>query len=77
MKGNYQKDYQKALKKLTLFFLSNQVPFNGQNYQTQKGPGTSDQSFFRLQNKLRKIILLVIYYRTQALSITLIIILME
>ena len=25
-------DYQKALKKLTLFFLSNPVPFNGRSY---------------------------------------------
>ena len=43
-----KEDYQKALKKLTLFFLSNPVPFNGQSYQKQKGPGTSDQSLFRL-----------------------------
>ena len=28
-----REDYQKALKKLTLFFLWNPVPFNGQNYQ--------------------------------------------
>ena len=41
-------DYQKPLKKLTLFFLSNPVPYNGQSYQTQKAPGTSDQSLFRL-----------------------------
>ena len=60
-----KEDYQKALKKLTLFFLSNPVPFNGQSYQKQKGPGTSDQSLFRLQNKFRKIPLLVIYYRTK------------
>ena len=57
--------YQKALKKLTLFFLSNPVPFNGQSYQKQKEPGTSDQSLFRLQNKFRKIHLLVIYYLTK------------
>ena len=60
-----KEDYQKALKKLTLFFLSNPVPFNGQSYQKQKGPGTSDQSFFRLQNKFRKIPSLVIYYLTK------------
>ena len=60
-----REDYQKALKKLTLFFLSNQVPFNGESYQKQKGAGTSDQSFFRLQNKLQKIPLLVIYYWTK------------
>ena len=60
-----KEDYQKALKKLTLFFLSNPVPFNGQSYQKQKGPGTSDQSLFRLQNKFRKIPLLVMYYLTK------------
>ena len=27
-----KKDYQKALKKLNLFFLSNLVPFNEQDY---------------------------------------------
>ena len=41
-------DYQKSFKKLTLFYLSNTVPFNRQSYQKQKGPGTSDQSLFRL-----------------------------
>ena len=60
-----KEDYQKALKKSTLFFLSNPVPFNGQSYQKQKGPGTSDQSLFRLQNKFRKIPLLVMYYLTK------------
>ena len=58
-------DYQKALKKVTLFSLSNPVPFNGKNYQKRKGPGTSDQSLFRLQNKFRKILLLVMYYLTK------------
>ena len=48
-------DYQKVFKKLTLFFLSNTAPFNGQKYQKQTGPGTSDQSLFRLQNKFKKI----------------------
>ena len=37
-----KEDYEKAFKKLTLFFLSNPVSFNGQNYQKQKG--SSDQS---------------------------------
>ena len=37
---------------LTIFFLSNLVSFNGQNYQKQKRP--SDHSLFRLQNKFRK-----------------------
>ena len=61
MKG----DYQKPFKKLTLFFLSNPVPFNGQNYKKQKGLGTIDQSLFRLQNKFTKISLLVIYCETK------------
>ena len=60
-----KKDYQKALKKLISFFLSNPVPFNGQNYLKQKGSGTSDQSLFRLQNKFRKIPLFVIHYLTK------------
>ena len=38
----FERDYQKPFKKLTLFFLSNPVPFNGQSYLKQKGPGTSD-----------------------------------
>ena len=33
--------------------------------KNQKGPGTSDQSLFRLQNKFRKIPLLVMYYLTK------------
>ena len=60
-----KEDYQKALKKLTLFFLSNPVLFNGQNYQKQKRPGNSDQSLFRLRNKFRKVPLLVMYYLTK------------
>ena len=60
-----KEDYQKALKKLTIFFLSNPVPSNGQSYQKQKGSGTSDQLLFRLQNKFRKIPLLVIHYLTK------------
>ena len=57
--------YQKALKNLTLFFLSNPVSFNGQSYQKQKGSGTSDQSLFRLRNKFKNIPLFVIYYLTK------------
>ena len=60
-----KEDYQKGFKKLTLFFLSNPPPFNGQNYQKQKGSGTSDQSLFRLQNKFKNINLLFIYYLTK------------
>ena len=50
---------------LTLFFLSKPVPFNGQSYLKQKGPGTSDQSVFKLQNKFKKIPLLVLYCLTK------------
>ena len=61
----FERGLSKNLKKLTLFFLSNPVPFNGQSYQKQKGPGTSDQLLFRLQNKFTKIPLLVIYHLTK------------
>ena len=61
MKG----DYQKPLKRSTLFFLSNLVPFNRQYYQKQKGPWTSDESLFRLRNKFTKTSLLVLYYLTK------------
>ena len=60
-----KEDHQKALKKSTLFFLANPVPFNGQSYQKEKGPEKSDQSLFRLQNKFRKIHLLVLHYLTK------------
>ena len=33
--------YQNTLKKLTLFFLLNPIPFNGKDYEKQKWPGTS------------------------------------
>ena len=60
-----KEDYQNTLKKLPLFFLSNPVSFNGQNYQKQKGSGTSHQSLFRLRNKFKNIFLFVIYYLTK------------
>ena len=56
-----KKDHQKACKKLSLFSLSNSVPFNGQSYQKQKGSGTSAQLLSRLWNKFRKIPLFVVY----------------
>ena len=59
-----KEDYQKALQKVTSFFPSDLVPFNRQSYQKQKRPKTSDQSLFMLQNKFRKIPLLVMYYLT-------------
>ena len=65
-----KEDYQKALKKVISFFLSNPVPFNRQNYQKQKGPGTSDQSLLRLHKKFRKFPLLVMYYLTKFDDVT-------
>ena len=59
-----KEDYQIALKKST-FFLLNPVPFNGQSYQKQKGPRTSDKLLFRLQNEFKKITLLDIWYLTK------------
>ena len=53
------------IKKLTLFFLSNPVPFNGQSYKKQKRLETSDQFLFSWKNKLKKFFLLVIYYQTK------------
>ena len=35
------------------------------SYQKHVGPGTSDQSLFRLQNNFRKVSLLVMYYLTK------------
>ena len=59
-----EKDYQKAIKKLASFFLLNPVRFNGK-YKKQKGPLTSDQLHFRLQNTFRKLFVLVLYYLTK------------
>ena len=49
-KGTLKEDYQKALSKLTLFFLWNIILFNEQDHEKQKGSETSDQSLIRLQN---------------------------
>ena len=56
----FERGLSKSLKKVNFIFLSNPVPFNGQDFLKQKRSGTSDQSLFRLQNKFRKIPLLVI-----------------
>ena len=61
----FERALSKSLKKVTFFVLSNPVPFNRQNYQKQKGSGTIDQWLFRLQNKFRKMPLLVMYYLTK------------
>ena len=60
----FKKGLSKTLKKLTLLFLSNPVPFNRQSYQRQKGFGTSEKLLFLLRNKFRKIPVLIMYYRT-------------
>ena len=49
----------------TLYFLSNPVPFNGQTYKKQKGPGTSHLLLFRSQNKFRKTPLFAAYCLTK------------
>ena len=41
LKDILKEDYQKAFKKLTLFFLLNPASFKG-SYQKQSGPTTSD-----------------------------------
>ena len=45
-----KEDYQKAFKKVISFFLPNPAPFNRQNYQKQKGSGTSDHGFWLILN---------------------------
>ena len=60
--------YQKVFKKLTLFFLSNPVHVNGKEYEKQKGPGISDELFFWLQDKFKKIPILVMYYLTTLIT---------
>ena len=61
----FERGLSKSLKKVNFIFLYNPVPFNGQSFQKYKGPGTSEQSLFRLQNKFRKTPILVMYYLTK------------
>ena len=61
----FKRRLSKSLEKFTLFFLSNLVPFNEQDYEKQKGSETSDQSLYRLQNNFRKIPLFVIKNRIE------------
>ena len=56
--------FERELSK-TLNCFYNPVPFNWKRYQKQKGPETSDQLLFRLQNNFRKVPLLVMYYLTK------------
>ena len=41
----FEEDYQKTLKKIISFF-PKPSPFYGQDYEKQRGPGTSYQRFF-------------------------------
>ena len=61
----FERGLSESLKKVNFIFSFEPVPFNGQSYQKQKGSRTSDQLLFRLQNKFRKIPLLVTYYLTK------------
>ena len=57
----FERRLSKKLQKINFIFSFEPiVPFNGQNCQTQNGPGTSGQLLFRLWNKFRKIPLLCI-----------------
>ena len=66
----FEKASLEIFKKVKFIFFSNPVTFNGQNCQKQKGPGTNDKLLFRLQNKFRKIPLLVMYYFTKFYDVT-------
>ena len=64
-----KEDYQKALKNLILFFLSNPVPFNGQNYQKRSLKLVTSRSSGYVRNKFRKIPSLVMFYLTQFVDV--------
>ena len=61
----FERGLLKNLKKVNFIFSFEPSPFNGQNYEKQKGPGTSDQSLFTSRKKFRKIPLLVMQYLTK------------
>ena len=44
----FERGLSKTFKKVNFISSSNPGSFNGQCYQKQKEPGTSNQSFFRL-----------------------------
>ena len=52
----------KTFKKLSWFFPLHPVPFCRQYHEKRKGPGTSYQSLFVLENMSRKIPFLVSYH---------------
>ena len=39
----FERGSSKSLRKVNFIFFLNPAPFNGKNYQKQKGPRTSDQ----------------------------------
>ena len=57
----FERDYQKALKKVTFFFQAQSLSID-KIIKNKKG---LDQWLFRLPNKFRKIPLLVMYYLTK------------
>ena len=62
----FERGSSKSLKKGNFMFSFEPSPFEQKkNYQKQKGPGTSDQSLFRSQNKFITFPLLVMYYLTK------------
>ena len=62
----FERGLSKSLKKfIFIFFLLNPVPFNEQDYEKVKWPGTRDQLLFRFQNKLKIIPLSVMCYLTK------------
>ena len=61
----FERELSKSLNKLTSFVVLKPVPFNGLNYQKQKGPGTIGQLLFRLRNKIVKFPLLAMCYLTR------------
>ena len=61
-----KENYQKALKKLLFFFFWTDFLF----VDKMKNHGTSYHFIFRLQNKFRKIILLLICYLTKFVDVT-------
>ena len=49
----FERGLSKSLKKGKLFFLSNPVPFNSQNYQ-KNGPGTSEPVAIQVTKQVQK-----------------------
>ena len=51
----FERGLSKNFQKLTWFFPFLPTPFYGQDYEKQKGPGTSYQSLFGLQNMYKMV----------------------